>query len=268
VADEPLVCDADRVRVTQIVNNLLTNAVRYTDAGGAIEVEAALDGPDAVILVRDNGKGIPEAMLERIFDTFVQEQIGDAGLGLGLTLVKEVVTMHGGCVQARSEGKGHGAEFEVRLPRLPGHTIAADLDALRSPELAAAPLRVLIVEDQRDIGATTQALLEAWGHQVHVAHDGREGIALATSLRPDIVLLDIGLPDIDGYGVAERIRDELGAARPRLVAVTGFGQVRDRARAQEAGFDEHLVKPAQPDALRDALLRVRAAGDPLISPSS
>jgi signal transduction histidine kinase len=256
IGEEPLVCDADRVRVTQIVNNLLGNAARYTDPGGEIHVEAGIQGGEIAIVVRDNGKGIPEHLLEAIFETFVQEQIGDAGLGLGLTLVKQVVTMHGGSVVARSEGKGKGAEFEVRLPRVPTESIAPHGELQVAVAQDGTRLRVLIVEDQLDVGATTRALLEAWGHQVHVAHDGREGIALATSLRPDVVLLDIGLPDMDGYGVAETIRNELGAARPRLVAVTGFGQARDRARAQEAGFDAHIVKPAQPDTLRDTLSRV------------
>jgi signal transduction histidine kinase len=259
LGDQQLVCDADRVRVTQIVNNLLTNAVRYTDPGGEITVEARRDSDEIVIAVTDNGRGIPEDMLERIFDTFVQEQIGEAGLGLGLTLVKEVVTMHGGSVCARSEGKGQGSCFEVRLPRLDVELETEVSQLHTGANGAGSPLRVLIVEDQIDVGATTQALLEAWGHQVHLARDGKQGIELATSLRPDVVLLDIGLPDMDGYGVAEAIRDELGAERPRLVAVTGFGQDRDRARAEEAGFDAHLVKPAQPDALRDTLQRMREA---------
>ncbi len=249
--ETPLVADVDPVRVTQLVNNLLSNAVRYTDRGGKIEIEAAREGHEVVLRVRDTGRGISEQMLGRIFDMFVQERNEGKGLGLGLTLVDQVVSMHGGTVEARSKGPGQGSEFEVRLPCTDLPPVEADPDDFGAePDV---PLRILVVDDETDIASTTQALLESWGHQVHVAHCGEDGIELAQSLGPDVVLLDIGLPDMDGYAVASAIRQHSAAGTPYLVAVTGFGQRRDRERAREAGFDAHIVKPATPDRLRRKL---------------
>jgi CheY-like chemotaxis protein/two-component sensor histidine kinase len=252
--DHPLVCMADPVRVIQIVSNLIANSVRYTPPGGDIHVSALAERGRVLISVRDNGVGISPELLPRIFDTFVQERIGDAGLGLGLTLVKQVATLHNGTVAVRSEGKGLGSEFEVSLPERAA-TVESREPTAATMEGASVPLRVLVVEDQVDISAMTQDLLQGWGHEVHVAYTGFDGVALAKTLRPDVVLLDIGLPDIDGFAVANQIRAGLGRATARLVAVTGFGNADYRARAQEAGFDDYLVKPAPPDALRLAVER-------------
>lgn len=264
---EPLVCDADPVRITQLVSNLLSNAARYTEPGGHLEVCGRVQDDEVVITVRDDGKGIEPHMLERIFDMFVQERTGGEGLGLGLTLVQQLVRMHGGHVAARSEGLGRGAEFEVRLPRVDERALEAPDEACGLPEPPEAPLDVLLVDDHLDIAETTQALLESWGHRVHVAHTGEGGAELAATLRPDLALLDIGLPDIDGYEVATRIRQQLGKQRPYLVAVTGFGQASDRERAYQAGFDGHLVKPATPDCLRGVLREVQRSGTVNLSPA-
>jgi len=260
--DQPLYSYADPARVTQMISNLLSNAVRYTKKGGKLSVEARVDGSEAVILVRDNGQGIAPDMLDRVFEMFVQERIGGSGLGLGLTLVDQVASLHGGRVSARSEGPGQGSEFEVRLPLLPPDQ-QTDLPSEPSRGHVAAStrqqqaLRIVLVEDQEAIAETTQALLEAWGHQVHVANTGRAGIELVASVRPDIALLDIDLPDIDGYQVARGIHERLGEQRPVLVAHTGFGQARDRQRAREGGFDDLMVKPVRPERLLEVLGNVK-----------
>jgi signal transduction histidine kinase len=251
--ERPVICIADSVRLTQVVANLLANAVRYTPRAGNIYVSANMEGPDVLIHVRDDGIGISKEMLPRIFETFVQERIGDAGLGLGLTLVKEIVTRHGGSVSVRSEGAGLGSEFEVRLSRSESARMETAAATDRDCGSGSARLRILVVEDQPDISQMTRVLLESWGHEVDVAHTGFEGVTLAITLRPDVILLDIGLPDIDGYTVARQIRADLGDACGRLIALTGFGQAEDRERAREAGFDDYLVKPAPPEALRRAL---------------
>ncbi len=258
--DDPLVCNADRVRITQVVSNLLANAIRYTPPNGNVWISAAREGEHVVIRVRDDGIGIEPAMLDRVFETFVQEQAGGGGLGLGLTLVKQVAELHGGRVRARSDGKGKGSELEVELPLASAVADHGDASVATPSKTDAAALRVLVIEDNEDIRVLTQMMLESWGHAVETAGTGAEGIEAALARRPDAVLLDVGLPDTDGYVVARTIREALGEACPRLVAVTGFGQPEDRERAREAGFDDHLVKPSSPEVMRCALARARRGG--------
>ncbi len=268
--DEDLRLHADQVRLTQVIANLIHNAARYTDPGGRIEVSCGRDGTHAVVRVADNGRGIAPDMLDRIFDMFVQERGGGGGLGLGLTLVHRLVELHGGVVRAYSEGAGKGSEFVVRLPLLdesrlppmPPPREAVGAEAAAEDGDAAQPVSVVVVEDQDDVREALTTLLEGWGHRVQAAADGASGIELIVSSRPDLALVDIGLPGLDGYAVAGRVRAELGAGAPRLVALTGFGREEDRERARRAGFDTHLTKPAGPQQLR-RVLRSDTDGDPL-----
>jgi CheY-like chemotaxis protein/two-component sensor histidine kinase len=258
---EPIRLQADAVRLTQVVANLLHNAARHTDPGGRIRLSWSRDGDQAVVRVADNGHGIAPELRDRIFEMFFQEHEGGTGLGLGLTLVDQLVGLHGGKVRAYSAGRGKGSEFLVRLPIGDSSASAADpapgAPPAQVPESAAEEhgLRVVVVEDEGDIRQAMSDLLESWGHQVQVAGDGRQGLDLILEARPDVALIDIAMPELDGYAVARRVRQELGAAAPRLVAVTGFGREEDRQRTKNAGFDDHLVKPAAPVDLRRALRR-------------
>ncbi len=265
--DEDLVLNGDQVRLTQVFANLLHNAARYTDPGGRIEVSCGRDARHAVLRVADNGRGIAPQFLDRIFDIFVQERDGGGGLGLGLTLVHRLVQLHGGTVRAYSEGTGRGSEFVVRLPLLDEARLAQVLPAREAPQRedngdarAIPPLRIVVVEDQDDVRDAMQALLEGWGHRVEAANDGKSGIELILSSRPELALVDIGMPGLDGYAVARRVRAELGPQAPRLVALTGYGREEDRERAKRAGFDNHLTKPAGPRELR-RVLRSDTDGD-------
>lgn len=245
---------ADETRLEQIIGNLLSNALKYTPAGGDVSGRVSADGPDAMLEVTDTGEGIPAALLPHVFEPFVQ---GDrppdrarGGLGLGLALVKRLVEMHGGTVCATSAGVGRGSRFTVRLPRIPAPVAGRASSAAAAP---VAPRRVLIVEDNTDAREVLRTALALEGHEVHEAVDGCDGLEAALRLVPDVVLLDVGLPGLDGYEVARRIRAEPTGARMRLVALTGYGQAGDRQRALEAGFDVHLVKPVTPERLAEAL---------------
>ena len=259
----------DPARLAQIVSNLLSNAAKYTDAGGRIELAAAAVGDDIEIRVRDNGRGIRPEMLPQVFGLFVQSDrtldMAQGGLGVGLTLVKRLVELHGGTVMARSAGEGTGSEFIVRLPgvsRLQAATYVPpprrDITGeFRAPPLPGAPapsdpaprrLRILVVDDNPDIRATLHDLLEMQGHQVDVAEDGPQAIERVLTLRPHVALVDIGLPGMDGCAVARTLRQD-PAMRTRLVAMTGYGQAEDRRRALDAGFDAHVVKPVELDEL-------------------
>jgi signal transduction histidine kinase/CheY-like chemotaxis protein len=260
VPEQPLFVDTDPTRLTQILTNLLNNAAKYTHAGGRIAVSCRRDGEHAMVVVRDNGVGIPREMLSRIFDLFAQAEPLAArtqgGLGIGLTLVKSLVEMHGGTVVARSGGRGTGSEFEVRLPAV----AAPSAEAL--PPSGAPPARarrVLIIEDNFDTRETLRRVLELDGHEVQEAADGAEGVELALIMRPEVIIIDIGLPRLDGYQVARRLRAALGASVV-LVAVTGYGQAEDRRMSRDAGFDVHLVKPVTREQLA-AALRARDAGE-------
>lgn len=258
----PVAVEGDAVRLEQVFTNLLANAIKYTPEGARIDLTVAVQGSWAVARVRDTGSGIPAEILPRIFEPFVQSEQSLArsagGLGLGLTVVRTLVRMHGGEVSALSEGLGRGSEFTVSLPLATG---APPEPAGRAEggggrtELASAVAtsrRVLLVEDNADARRAMERLLKVWGHQVDVAGEGADAVAKASSVQPDVMLVDIGLPDIDGYEVARRVRASVGA-RVRLIALTGYGQPEDRQRARDAGFDQHVVKPVAPDRLQQLL---------------
>jgi CheY-like chemotaxis protein len=244
--------DGDQVRLVQITSNLMTNAARYTPAGGRIELHAAMRGDEVVIRVADNGRGIAASVLPRIFEMFVQDRAdtsGSGGLGLGLGIVKRLVELHGGSVHATSEGPGNGSTFEVRLPavqQLPA------IEPLVMPLVAARRMRALICDDADDTRELVAELLRAQGHDVTTVASGPAALESILAERPDVALIDIGLPGMDGYEVARSVR-RTAPTGVRLVAVTGFGQASDRAAAFDAGFDAHLTKPATVRALLDAM---------------
>ena len=236
---------ADPARLEQIVSNLVDNALKYTPAGGQIFVRTVREGGDAVLAVRDTGEGIPPELLARVFDVFVQQpQALDrarGGLGLGLTLVKRLVELHGGTVTAASAGQGRGSEFTVRLAVAIGER---RLPAARPPGGPVSPRRVLVIEDNDDAREMVELVLRRAGHVVDSAADGPSGLVKAAAFQPDVALVDVGLPGLDGYEVARALRD--GPRAPRLIALTGYGQEEDRRRALEAGFQVHLTKPVDP----------------------
>jgi two-component system, sensor histidine kinase len=246
----------DATRLEQVVTNLLDNAVKYTPAGGRVDVTVVTDGPDAVLTVRDTGVGIAPDMLASIFDLFVQANAtvarSEGGLGLGLTIVKRLVELHGGTVSASSAGLQRGSEFTVRLPRLADATVHPSPTAT-GPRSARA-CDILIVEDNADFREGLRLLLESWGHRVVEAASGAEGLELVRLRQPEIVLVDLGLPDLDGYAVARAVRAAPGGDAILLVAITGYGSARDRRRAEDAGFDTHLTKPVSPQELAEVLL--------------
>lgn len=260
IPDGPLWLRADATRIEQVLSNLLTNAAKYTPEGGEICLTCSQDEGYAVVQVRDSGRGIPEEMLPRIFDLFTQVSPSidraQGGLGLGLTLVRRLVEMHGGQVTAYSEGLGRGSEFTVRLPLVRPGAHSASPSESSSDSLPATGKRVLIVEDNVDSRETLRDLLQLWGHEVDVAPDGAAGLAALVSHPPDVALVDIGLPGLSGYDLSRQIRAEGIAETVRLVALTGYGQPEDRRRALEAGFDDHLVKPLDPEKLRHILNEV------------
>jgi two-component system, sensor histidine kinase len=251
---EPIMVLGDAVRLTQVFANLLTNAVKYTNAGGHIRIRAERGGDHAIVSVRDNGIGIPPAQLASVFDMFSQVDRStrrtQGGLGIGLTLVRTLVDIHGGRVQARSAGSGQGSEFIVDLPVIIGPVPEADPT---EPPRQFPARRILIVDDNHDAAETLGALLGALGAVVAVVHSGRAALDEIDSFNPDAVLLDIGMPEMDGYEVCRRIRATAGHADVLLIAVTGWGQERDRRRSLDAGFDHHMVKPPDIDALHRLL---------------
>jgi PAS domain S-box-containing protein len=252
----PLPVDADVLRIEQVIVNLLGNAAKFSPRGATVTVSLSASDPASVVLrVADQGIGIEPAMLESIFDMFVQVDQSAArsrgGLGIGLTMVKKLVALHGGTVAAESAGRGQGATFTIRLPR--SRTAAPMPAAPEARRRPGRPRRVLLVEDNTDISDLIQMQLQMWGHEVCVAADGPAGLAAAVSLRPDVAFVDVGLPGMDGYELAKRIRREFAGAPLRLVAMTGYGRPEDRARGVAAGFDAHLVKPVDPRQLRDLL---------------
>jgi len=256
---EPVYLDADLTRLAQVLQNLLNNAARYTPPGGKIELRAEFDGQQVVIRVTDTGIGIPRDMLSHVFDMFTQVdrsiERSTGGLGIGLTLVQRLVELHGGNVEARSNGPDQGSEFIVRLPAFVHASESSS--AVGHDEVApAARLRILVADDNVDAADTLAELLRASGHDVHTEYDGAAAIRAARSHRPDVVLLDIGLPKLNGYDTAREIR----AIDPQdpvvLVAVTGWGQDEDRRRSRQAGFDHHLVKPLDPELLDRVLASV------------
>ncbi|MDH0864463.1 ATP-binding protein [Mitsuaria sp. GD03876] len=249
----------DPVRLTQLLVNLLNNAARYTDPGGHIDVHVARDGADAVVTVSDTGIGIAPEQLPQLFELFSQldrsHSRSQGGLGIGLSLSQTLARLHGGQLTAASEGLGLGSRFELRLPEIPAPAASAPAAAEDDGPIDA---RLLLVDDNRDAADTTAELLRLMGAQVEVAYDGHSALDTVHALRPDAILLDIGMPDMDGHEVARRLR-EMGDAigRPRLIALTGWGQEQDREKTRAAGFDDHMVKPVDLDALKATLKAAR-----------
>jgi signal transduction histidine kinase/ActR/RegA family two-component response regulator len=253
VPAEPMLLDADPARLAQVVGNLLNNACKFTDKGGHVWLTVEREGDEAVIRVRDNGIGIARENIPSLFEMFAQvdtslERSRD-GLGIGLTLVKTLTEMHGGSVHADSAGPGHGSEFTVRLPLLSQAVRPSSSVTVSKPPVVVTARRVLIVDDSLDGAESLAMLLQVGGHETHLAHDGIEAVEAAARLRPDVVLLDIGLPRLNGYEVCRQLRKEPWGKDLLLVALTGWGQDEDRHRSNEAGFDAHLVKPVDHDAL-------------------
>jgi PAS domain S-box-containing protein len=255
---EPVRLEADPTRLEQVISNLLNNAAKYTMPGGHLGVTAERVGEEAVVRVCDTGIGVPPDVLDRVFEPFMQSDGSlartDGGLGVGLTLVRSLVEMHGGKVEAASPGLGQGSEFVVRLPAPAGFTAA-----LRDQPFAATSprsLRVLVVEDNIDAAESLATLLRLWSHDVQVVHDGCKALEAAREQHPEVVLLDIGLPGLDGYQVARCLRDDLHLDHALLVAMTGYGQPEDRRRSREAGIQYHFVKPVEPLVLRNLLAGV------------
>jgi two-component system CheB/CheR fusion protein len=251
--------EGDLVRLTQALSNLLNNAVKYTEAGGRIKVTVSREENFVAIRVQDSGVGISPELLPRLFNLFTQAATtsdrAQGGLGIGLALVRKLVEMHGGTVAAHSEGEKRGSEFVVRLPLL------AQSARRRWPAAAAAegrdrptPRRILVVDDNADSLESLAMLLRCEGHEVYTAADGLEALARAALCRPEIALLDIGMPKLDGVQVGRRIRAEPWGRAMTLIALTGWGQEMDRKRTQAAGFDAHLIKPLDMDALAPYLL--------------
>jgi signal transduction histidine kinase len=262
-----VVLQGDEVRLTQVLANLLNNAARYTDPEGRISVNCNVRRGGVEFVVKDNGRGISPHVLPRVFDLFMQERQGGSGLGIGLTLVKQLVHVHGGRVMAKSGGVGLGSEFSVWLPALQlisGHpsSVEETVDDVPSTQPdESTSLSVALVEDNEDVRALMSELLSSWGHDVREANNGEDGIALILEQLPAIAFVDIGLPDMDGLEVARRVRAGSGGASPQLVALSGFGQRGDRERALAAGFDYHLAKPATPTDLQKLLQEARARRD-------
>jgi signal transduction histidine kinase/DNA-binding response OmpR family regulator len=259
---EPLRVQADPVRLAQVLANLLNNAAKYTEEGGRIWMTVERRDSEAVFQVRDTGVGIPPEMLATVFDPFTQVERSldrsQGGLGIGLTLVRRLVELHGGTVEASSAGPNQGSEFVVRLPALAAEQLTAPaLNGGSHTNGAADACRVLLVDDNRDGAESLAMLLRLSGHEVRVCNDGPAALVAASEFRPDVVLLDIGLPGMDGFEVARRLRQRSELENVMLVALTGYGQEEDRRKAQQCGFDHHLVKPADPAALT-ALFAARA----------
>jgi len=265
---EPLAVKGDFARVAQVLSNLVNNAAKYTPKGGRISLSAAREGNEIAFRIRDSGVGIPPEFIASIFDPFTQVDRtlarSHGGLGIGLTLVRRLVEMQNGRVGVRSEGRNRGSEFTVHLPASPD---AATVPALAATSANAgdrpspAGLRVLVVDDNRDVADSTASIMRMNGCDVHVAYDGKAAIESVQRLRPDAVLLDIGLPSIDGYLVAEHIRAQPENGRTMIVAVSGYGQEQDRLRSKSVGFDYHVVKPIDPTVLAGLVGSLRLSRD-------
>jgi PAS domain S-box-containing protein len=261
-APKPVIVEGDTTRLGQVVINLLNNAAKYTPEGGRIEVNVAEQNGSAIVTVKDNGLGISETLLAEVFDLFAQGERSlarsEGGLGIGLTLARRIVEMHGGTVEAKSPGLNQGSEFIVRLPLATWKStiVPGGGDFVT----AAGVCRVLVVDDNDDSAQTMAMMLELEGHRAKVAHDGREAFEVARSFKPHVVLLDIGLPEMDGFDVARRMREMPELTNAMLVAMTGYGQEDDRRRTAQAGFAHHLVKPIDPEALKRVIASAGCEG--------
>ncbi len=263
VPPEPMAVNGDVTRLAQVFANLLNNAAKYTNRGGRIWLTAERHAHDAVITVRDDGVGIPAPMLPRVFEMFTQvdrrlDRDHAGGLGIGLSIVKRLVEMHGGTVEARSGGRGQGSDFIVRLPIVDATPdVQPGADRGRQA-IEPARRRILVADDNVDAAASLAVMLEIMGNEVRTARDGLEAVAVAAAFRPDVVVLDIGMPELDGYEACRRIRAQARGRDAVFIALTGWGHDDDRRRSQEAGFDYHLVKPVEPAMLDAVLARLPA----------
>ena len=250
--EESVVIQADPLRLAQILSNLLTNAAKYTDSGGHIRLQAISEAEQVTISISDNGVGLAPEALSNIFVMFSQVQASRArsegGLGIGLALAKGLVTLHGGVIEAHSDGLGKGSEFIVRLPR---RTIPDSRrpEPVRLDRVRTRSRRVLIADDNRDAAESLALLLRLEGHEVTVAHNGREALGAFNTVLPEVAVLDIGMPELDGYEVSRQLRQHSFGRAVMLIAVTGWGQEADKSRALAAGFDHHFTKPIQPEEL-------------------
>lgn len=253
---DPVRVHGDSTRLAQIVSNLLDNAVKYTPSGGRVELTILAAGPEAVLTVRDTGVGIAQDVLPSIFDIFMQAnqplERSEGGLGVGLTIVKRLVELHGGTVSVSSAGPNRGSEFVVRLPRV--SEAAVDPPSINAEFRSSSAHHILIIEDNRDFRVGLRLLLESWGHRVEEAASGTHGLRVIEFARPDVILVDLGLPGIDGYAVARAVRSSPEGNAILLVAITGYGTSNDRRRAKDAGFDAHLTKPVSSRELAEVLL--------------
>jgi CheY-like chemotaxis protein len=252
----PLYVEGDDVRLTQVLDNLLSNANKYTPDGGHIWVTVREGQGEAIVSVRDSGIGIAEDELPGVFELFAQVDPGidraRGGLGIGLSLVKRLVEMHGGRVRAHSDGHGTGSEFIVYLPLLSQIAHPPDDEQAQPMPVPPAVLRIMVVDDNYDAAESMGLLVKLWGHETRIVHDGRSAVDLCRTFKPNVVLLDLGLPGMSGYEVARCLREEHGDSM-LLYALTGYGQTEDKERSKAAGFDHHLVKPIDPDTLKALL---------------
>jgi CheY-like chemotaxis protein/anti-sigma regulatory factor (Ser/Thr protein kinase) len=260
--DELISIEGDKTRLIQVIGNILHNAAKFTDSGGRIVLKVARESRQALISVKDTGIGISAELMPRVFELFTrvhtQTETGRSGLGIGLALVRRLVEMHDGTVTARSDGPGQGTEFIVRLPLLAAQASAVLDESARSQPIQGVDcFRILIADDNYDAAETLATLLELRGHDVRMVHDGVEALAVGKVFKPNIVLLDLGMPKMDGFETARQMRRRLWGKRAIVVALTGWGQEQDRMRTAEAGFDAHLVKPVTDLDLFQALARGR-----------
>ncbi len=257
---ESVIVNADMIRMAQVFSNLLNNAAKYTEPGGQIELSVEVIGANAVVSIKDSGIGIAAEMLPHIFEMFTQvdrhSHRSQGGLGIGLTLVKRLVELHGGSIEAQSRGLGQGSEFIVRLPVVTDRAVAASEAIKRESISNGTALRILVVDDNEDGAHSLGTLLKHMGNDVRIAHDGLAAVEAAEVFRPAVVLLDIGMPKLNGYDACRRIRGEAWGKCMVLVALTGWGRDDDRKRTNEAGFDRHLVKPVEVDTLARLLAEV------------
>jgi PAS domain S-box-containing protein len=260
LSPEPIYLDADLTRLAQVFSNLLNNAAKYSEPGGRVWLSAERQGNDVVVTVKDTGAGIPAEMLPKVFEMFTQVDRtldrSQAGLGIGLSLVKALVEMHEGVVEARSDGLGKGSEFVVRLPASVEKLVQA-MQSASTQQKREAKYRILVVDDNRDTAGSLAMILQMMGNDTRTAYDGEEAVAAASEFQPDVILLDLDLPKLNGYEVCRRIRKQPGGKELVIIAQTGYGQAEDRRRTHEAGFDYHIVKPLDPDALMDLLAELQ-----------
>lgn len=252
-----ILLEADAVRLTQVFSNLLNNAAKYTQHGGTISIEGLQRDSEVIVSITDNGIGIPKEMLPRIFDMFVQVdkslERAQGGLGIGLSLVKRLVELHGGTVEGQSKGLGTGSKFIVRLPMAQRRASAGRAGSEGAAPHESPPQRILIADDNEDAAASLAMILQMQGHETRTAKDGADALEAASQFQPDVVLLDIGMPKLNGYETARRLRSDPGGKQILLVALTGWGQESDRLRSSAAGFDAHLVKPVRVDQIERLL---------------